>query len=47
MIILDTNVLSELMRLSPSDAVVEWFTEQALDEIRTTAVSRAEILYGI
>ena len=47
MIVLDTNVVSELMRSSPSAEVIEWLAQQTPAEVRTTAVSRAEILYGI
>ncbi|MCW2239338.1 PIN domain-containing protein [Azospirillum canadense] len=47
MIILDTNVLSELMRPNPSAAVVRWIAGQTATDLCTTAVTQAEILYGL
>jgi toxin FitB len=47
MIILDTNVLSELMRPHPSTRVVAWVAEQPITEIFTTTITEAEIFYGI
>jgi predicted nucleic acid-binding protein len=47
MIVLDTNVLSELMRPRPSAAVVRWIEQQLATEIYTTVITKAEILYGI
>lgn len=47
MIILDTNVLSELMRPKPSPKVVAWVAKQPGTELFTTAITEAEIFYGI
>ena len=47
MIILDTNVLSEVMRPQPSPAVLRWLEGQRPLELFTTTISQAEILYGI
>jgi predicted nucleic acid-binding protein len=47
MIILDTNVLSELMRAKPSPRVVAWVTEQPATELFTTSITEAEIFFGI
>jgi predicted nucleic acid-binding protein len=47
MIVLDTNVLSEAMSLSPNPSVYRWLSQQAKDEVYTTAISMAEILQGI
>ncbi len=47
MIVLDTNVVSELMRRDPADAVVAWVDRQPADEAWLTAVTLAELLYGI
>jgi toxin FitB len=47
MIILDTNILSELMRPIPSPRVVAWVAKQPATELFTTTVSEAEIFYGI
>jgi predicted nucleic acid-binding protein len=47
MIILDTNVLSELMRDRPSPKVTAWFHKRPLVDLYTTAITEAEIFYGI
>ncbi|OAP46173.1 type II toxin-antitoxin system VapC family toxin [Sinorhizobium americanum] len=47
MIILDTNVLSELLAPIPSVLVEAWLAEQPPASIFTTTVTQAEILYGI
>jgi toxin FitB len=47
MIILDTNVLSELMRPKPSASVVAWIAKQPEGELFTTSITEAEIFYGI
>lgn len=47
MIVLDTNVVSELMRAAPSPVVLAWLGEFPGDELYTTAVTVAEIRYGI
>jgi len=47
MIVLDTNVVSELMRPMPSDQVVGWTRSQTAGELFTTAITAAEIFYGI
>lgn len=46
MIVLDTNVLSELMRPTPEPKVLAWLEGQAGDVVFTTAISRGEMLYG-
>jgi predicted nucleic acid-binding protein len=46
-IVLDTNVVSELMRREPAAAVVDWVDGQPGDEVHLTAVTLAELLYGI
>ena len=46
-IILDTNVLSELMRAQPAPVVVDWFSRQTAVTFYTTAITQAEILLGI
>jgi predicted nucleic acid-binding protein len=45
--ILDTNVLSELMRPKPSARVVAWIAKQPARDLFTTAITEAEIFYGI
>ena len=48
MIILDTNVVSELMRASRSEAVLRWLsTQQEADGLFVTTITLAEVLYGI
>ncbi|HWH01830.1 MAG TPA: type II toxin-antitoxin system VapC family toxin [Pilimelia sp.] len=47
MIVLDTNVVSELMRAAPDPAVLAWIRERPGDDMCTTAVTVAEIRYGI
>jgi predicted nucleic acid-binding protein len=47
MIILDTNVISELMRPAPNPAVIAWIAVQPRSALFTTSVSQAEVFYGI
>lgn len=47
MILLDTNVLSELMRTEPDAGVIGWIDSLRRSELGVTAVSIAEILYGV
>jgi predicted nucleic acid-binding protein len=47
MIILDTNVLSEVMKETPHAAVKRWMVAQVAARLVTTAVCEAEMLYGI
>ena len=47
MIILDTNVLSELMRASPAENVVRWIAAQPESGFYITSITQAEILHGI
>jgi hypothetical protein len=46
-IILDTNVVSELLRPAPEPSVTEWLSEQPRAAVFTTTITRGEILYGI
>jgi predicted nucleic acid-binding protein len=46
-IVLDTNVLSELLRPEPEPRVMAWLDEQPRASIFTSAVTQGEILYGI
>ena len=47
MIVVDTNVVSELMKPSPSGVVREWVLGQRPRELFTTSITVADILYGI
>jgi predicted nucleic acid-binding protein len=46
-IVLDTNVISELMRAEPHPAVLNWVATQPPALMYTTYINQAEILYGI
>jgi toxin FitB len=46
MIVLDTNVLSELMRADPEPAVLTWLDAVPASDLATTAVTAAELRYG-
>ena len=47
MIIIDTNVISELLRPTPEPAVEAWLGEQDGLSIYLTAISEAELRYGV
>lgn len=47
MIVLDTNVVSELMRAEPAPAVLAWLKQNSSSGLYTTVVTVAEIRYGI
>lgn len=47
MIVVDTNVISEMLRAKPNAHVVDWLSAQAVSSIFTTSLTQAEILYGI
>ena len=47
MIVLDTNVVSELMKLTPAAAVARWIAEQPATTLYTTSITQAEVLHGI
>lgn len=47
MIIVDTNVISELMRPVPEPDVVSWIGAQDAGELHVTAITLAEIAYGV
>ena len=46
MVVIDTNVVSELMRLTPEPAVMAWFSRQDSADLYLTAVSEAEFRAG-
>jgi len=46
-ILLDTNVLSELMKPCASKAVVEWLDQQQPEDLYISAITRAEIELGL
>lgn len=47
MILLDTNILSELMRPSPIIAVEEWLGAQMSASLFISAVTEAELRFGV
>ena len=47
MIILNTNVVSELMRPSPAESVVKWVSEQGTSNLYISTITEAELRYGV
>lgn len=47
MVVLDTNVVSELMQSAPSSKVLAWLDDRPTRELFMTAVTEAEIRTGI
>ena len=47
MIILDTNALSEFMRVVPNPVVMDWIAQQVSSEIFVTTITQAEMYYGL
>ena len=47
MIILDTNVVSELMKAAPAERVLRWIAAQPASALYTTSITEAEILHGL
>lgn len=47
MTLLDTNVLSELMKANPAAPLVAWVGKQSASELSTSAITEAEIFYAI
>ena len=47
MYVIDTNVVSELMRPTPATSVANWIEARDAKELFLTAISEAELRYGI
>lgn len=47
MILLDTNVVSELMKARPEERVLAWLDRYSRDRVFTSAITRAEIELGV
>ena len=47
MILLDTNIVSEVMRVEPHPAVLTWLDDQAAETLYLSSVTLAEVLFGI
>jgi predicted nucleic acid-binding protein len=45
-LLLDTNVLSELLRASPDPAVLDWFSRQPPETLLVSAITQAEMMLG-
>ena len=47
MILLDTNILSELMRPAPEQGVEQWLADQPDASVFISAITEAELRYGV
>lgn len=47
MIVLDTNVISELTRQVPESDVINWLDGLRASEVATTSITAAELLHGV
>ena len=47
MILVDTNVVSEPLRRAPEPRVAEWLDAQALETLYLSAISVAELRFGV
>ncbi len=47
MLILDTNILSEIMRPEPERKIANWIVRQPSEDLFTAAMCQAEILAGL
>ena len=47
MILIDTNIISEIMKPVPDPIVMEWIDQQEIVQLFVSAITIAEISYGI
>jgi len=47
MILIDTNVISEPLRRVPDPQVAEWFDSQSLETLYLSAITVAELRFGV
>ena len=47
MILLDTNVISELMRAEPAEIVLDWFGQHDATDLFISAITEAELRTGV
>jgi toxin FitB len=47
LIVVDTNVISELTRQKPAHGVLSWLDSLPAGAVATTAITAAELLYGV
>ncbi|HMU88950.1 MAG TPA: type II toxin-antitoxin system VapC family toxin [Agitococcus sp.] len=45
--VLDTNIISELMKDNPNPKVIHWLDQQIISELFISSITVAEILFGI
>jgi predicted nucleic acid-binding protein len=47
MILLDTNVVSEMMKREPAERVVSWMANEPASNLYVSSITQAEILHGV
>jgi hypothetical protein len=47
MILLDTNVVSEIMRPAPAQSVIDWLDAQVLETLYISTITPAEMMFGV
>jgi predicted nucleic acid-binding protein len=47
MIVLDTNVISEAMKLNPDSKAMAWLNSQVVESLYLSSVTMAELLFGV
>ena len=47
MILLDTNVVSEVMKVAPSPTVLDWLNERPTSTLYISSITVGEIVYGL
>jgi predicted nucleic acid-binding protein len=47
MIVLDTNIISEMMKSAPAPNVAAWIDQQLITQLYVTTITIAEIRYGL
>ena len=47
MILLDTNIVSEVMKPAPADRVLRWLDDQETEDLYLSTITVAEISFGI
>jgi predicted nucleic acid-binding protein len=47
MILLDTNVVSEVMKAAPAETVLEWLNQQESSALHVSTITIGEIAYGL
>ena len=47
MILMDTNIISEMMKTSPAQHALDWLDQQVSSELYVSTITVAEISYGL